>query len=167
MRQIVLSSEMSAAELKTFKAEVAAAKKSKVRYRMDERHYDTLIEESAEVFTPKGKLLGILINGCVPAANLERAYPFLRMVDGDFTNRGTAIGLPMSPQQRLDGSFTKTQRVDTKDLERENVGLNDYFGFWDRLGQHIGTRTQVNIYRVMDLAPISAPPRSSMVQTIG
>lgn len=42
---------MSAAELKTFKAEVAAAKKSKVRYRMDERQYDTLIEENAEVFT--------------------------------------------------------------------------------------------------------------------
>jgi hypothetical protein len=135
LRQVHLASEMTAAELRAFKAEVAAAKKSKVRYRMDETHYDTLIEESAEVFTPKGKLLGVLINGCVPAAILEAAYPYLRMVDGDFTNRGTAIGLPMSPQQRSDGSFTRTQRVDTKDLERENVGLNDYFGFWEGKSQ--------------------------------
>jgi hypothetical protein len=89
---------MTAAELKALKAEVAAAKKSKARYRMDETHYDTLIEESGEVLTPKGKLLGVLVKGCVPAAILEAAYPYLRMVDGDFTNRGTAIGLPMSPQ---------------------------------------------------------------------
>src|SRR5882762_6657681 len=118
MRQVHLSSEMSPAELKAFKAEVAASKKNKVRYRLDEGHYDTLIEESAEVLTPQGKLLGILVQGCVSAARLEAAYPYLRMVDSNFTNRGTAIGLPMSPQQRLDGTFSNTQAVDAKDLER-------------------------------------------------
>ena len=121
MKQVHLSSEMSAAELKAFKAEVAASKARKERYRMDERHYGTLIEESAEVLTPKGKLLGVLVKRCVSAARLEAAYPYLRMVDSDFTNRGTAIGLPMSPRQRLDGSFARTQEVNPKHLERENV----------------------------------------------
>jgi hypothetical protein len=135
MRQVVLSSEMSAAELKAFKAEVNASKARKVRYRMDERHYDTLIEDSAEVLTPKGKLLGVLVRGCVSAASLEAAYPYLRMVDSGFTNRGTAIGLPMSARQRSDRSFARTQAVNPKDLERENVGLNDYFGFWEGKAQ--------------------------------
>ena len=135
MRQLHLSSEMSSAELKTFKVELAASKKNGVRYRMDERHYDTLIEESTEVFTPKGALLGVLVKGCVAAARLEAAYPFLNLVDSGFTNRGTAIGLPMTPRQRSDGSFAKTQAVNPKDLERENVGLNDYFGFWEGTAQ--------------------------------
>jgi hypothetical protein len=135
MKQVHLSSEMSAAELKAFKAEVAASKARKERYRMDERHYGTLIEESAEVLTPKGKLLGVLVKRCVSAARLEAAYPYLRMVDSDFTNRGTAIGLPMSPRQRLDGSFARTQEVNPKHLERENVGLNDYYGFWEGKAQ--------------------------------
>jgi hypothetical protein len=135
MRQVLLSSEMSAAELKAFSAEVNASKERKVRYRMDERHYDTLIEESAEVLTPKGQLLGVLVRGGVSAARLDAAYPYLRMVDGRFSNRGTAIGLPMSPRQRLDGSFARTHAVNPKDLENENVGLNDYFGFWEGTAQ--------------------------------
>jgi hypothetical protein len=135
MRQLHLSSEMSSAEMRAFKLELATSKKNGVRYRMDERHYDTLIEESTEVFTPKGELLGVLVRGCVPAAKLEDAYPFLTLVDSGFTNRGSAIGLPMSPRQRLDGSIAKTQEVNPKDLERENVGLNDYFGFWEGTAQ--------------------------------
>jgi hypothetical protein len=135
MRQLRLSSEMSAAELKAFKAEVAASKQGKIRYRMDERHYDTLVEESGEVLTPNGQRLGVLVKGCVPATRLEAAYPFLNLVDRAFTNRGTAIGLPMSPRQRLDGSFANTQEVNPKDLERHNVGLNDYFGFWEGKAQ--------------------------------
>ena len=135
MKQIYLSSEMSSPELKAFKAELAASKRNRVRYRMDERHYDTLIEESTEVFTPKGELLGVLVRGCVPQARLEAAYPFLNLVDSGFTNRGTAIGLPMSPQQRLDGTISNTQSVDAKDLEHENVGLHDYFGFWEGTAQ--------------------------------
>lgn len=135
MKQIYLSSEMSSAEMRAFKLELAASKKNGVRYRMDERHYDTLIEESTEVFTPKGELLGVLVRGCVPVARLEAAYPFLNLVDSGFTNRGSAIGLPMSPRQRLDGSYAKTQAVNPKDLERENVGLNDYFGFWEGTAQ--------------------------------
>src|ERR1700727_470977 len=135
MKTIQLSSEMSATELKAFKAEVAAAKNKGMRYRMDERHYDTLVDEAAEVFTPKGQKLGILIKRCMPTAVLEAAYPFLRLVNGDFTNRGTAIGLPMSPRHRLDGSIAKTQKVSRDDLERGHVGLNDYYGFWEGKAQ--------------------------------
>jgi hypothetical protein len=135
MQQVSLSSEMSAAELKAFKAGIKAAKERNVRYRMDERHYDTLIEDSAKVLTPKGELLGVLVKGCVAAERLEAAYPYLCMVDGGFTNKGTAIGLPMSRRQRADGSFGKTQAVNSEDLERENVGLNDYFGFWEGQAQ--------------------------------
>ncbi len=135
MQEIQLSSEMSSAELKAFQAEIDASKKARVRYRLDERHYDKLIEEQAEVRTPKGQLVGVLIKGCVPPATLEAAYPYLSMVAGAFSNRGTAIGLPMSPRQRLDGSIAKTQEVNPKDLERENVGLNDYFGYWEGKAQ--------------------------------
>ncbi|MFI5116871.1 MAG: hypothetical protein ACHP8B_09250 [Terriglobales bacterium] len=69
------------------------------------------------------------------AVSLEAAYRYLRMVDGVFSNRGTAIGLPMSRRQRADGSFGKTQAVNPEDLGRENVGLNDYFGFWEGKAQ--------------------------------
>jgi hypothetical protein len=135
MKRIQLSSEMSASELKAFKAELAASKKNKVRYRMNERHYNQLIEEESEVLTPEGKLLGVLVKGRVPVARLAAAYPYLRMVNGSFTNRGSAIGLPMALRQRLDGSIANTQEVNPKELERQNVGLNDYFGFWEGKAQ--------------------------------
>lgn len=135
MKQIQLSNEMSASELKSFKAEIAASKKNKVRYRMNERHYNQLIEEETEVLTPQGKLLGVLLQGRVSVARLEAAHPYLSMVNGSFTNRGTAIGLPMALRQRLDGSIANTQEVNPKELERQNVGLNDYFGFWEGQAQ--------------------------------
>ena len=135
MQQVHLSSEMSAAELKALKAEITTSKNNKVRYRLSERHYSMLINEDSEVFTPKGELLGILLKRCVPTTMLEAAYPFLRLVHGGFTNRGTAIGLPMSPRQRRDGTIARTQEVNPKDLDRANVGLNDYFGFWEGKAQ--------------------------------
>lgn len=104
--------------------------------KLDESSYDTLVEDSADVFTPEGHLLFRFRKNCLDPAAASEAYPVLAEIKQPSKNRGLANGRLLLREQKKgyttkDGRISNTaQSILNKHLNA--VGSSAVIGYMDR-----------------------------------
>jgi len=103
--------------------------------KLDDSHYDVLLNEDADVYKPDGELLVQFRKNILDPAMCARAYRVMRTVGGDVTNRGVAAVGKSGFSLRKDGTRSKTQRVlVTKAAHPELMGVGSgVIGYLDRM----------------------------------
>lgn len=82
--------------------------------RLTDAHYDELITDDAVVYDRNGKVLLKFVKACLPEQRTIWAYHVLRKIRGEATNRHiAAIGRTEQPIL-LDGTKSKTTRIDRR-----------------------------------------------------
>jgi Oxygenase domain of the 2OGFeDO superfamily len=90
----------------------------------EESFVDLLIEETCEVYTPRGGLLAKYLNGIISLDMAQKGYLALRDSAGESRNRGLASGLSKGGLKK-DGTVSRTTQTD----ESVRSGI---VGFYDR-----------------------------------
>lgn len=78
---------------------------------VDDNDYDTLIDEEAEVLKGDGSLLLRLHKKAVPEEMCKKLIALSKTVGLSTNNRGTAIGIKGNYRKKMDGTTSKTFRV--------------------------------------------------------
>jgi hypothetical protein len=103
--------------------------------KLTERHFDTLITEDTDVYTPEGALLLRFRKNQIPNNLCRIAYDTLRVIKMPPTNRGIAgLGQSIPYAVKRDGTRSKTRHMTWEMLKQ--FGLRDsssaVIGFMDR-----------------------------------
>src|ERR1700758_195090 len=113
---------MKRIDLKTEKPELEIAANEGKLY--EEKEAELLIEETCEVFVPRGELLAIYLQGIVPPIMAAESYWALKDAAGESRNRGAASGLG-------DGSLKKDGTV-SRTTQTEKAVHSGIVGYFDR-----------------------------------
>lgn len=96
--------------------------------KLQEDHYDMLIDFDCDVYTPEGELLCKFRRNVLPRPACEQAFKVLRTIESKTLNRGIATGKNV-PKRHLkkDGTVSKTAQVDHNFAVMSNI-----IGYFDR-----------------------------------
>lgn len=89
--------------------------------------YDTLVDYSARVYRPDGKILFTLIKGAIQNDLILPAWAYLKPYNPKSENRGTSSGMKHQFRIKQDGTRSNTARIDPRDAVVSGV-----IGFYDR-----------------------------------
>ena len=92
---------------------------------MDDSHYDTLIDESVEVYQPDGEPLMVLVKNALSKEKIALAWSVLKKYRAITENRSTASGIESQARVKKDGTVSNVHRV-PKGWEVES-GIIGYF----------------------------------------
>jgi hypothetical protein len=93
-------------------------------HRLDESHYDRLIEESTTVLKPDGTMLLVYQKDALPRSLCRLAFKSFKDTPLSSTNRGMASGLKRFRPKKRDGTISRT---------RQTIPVpSDVVGFLDR-----------------------------------
>lgn len=95
----------------------------------EEDFVELCVEETCEVFTPRGELLAKYLNGIICPGMAEDGYQALRTSAGESRNRGLASGMEKgkAAPDYLKKDGTRSRTTQTKDSVRSGI-----VGFYDR-----------------------------------
>jgi hypothetical protein len=97
--------------------------------KLTDAHYDKLLTEDADVYTPEGELLLKFRRGILPVGATARAFEVLRRINTKTLNRGLASGKLATGHmyEKADGSISNTRAVPP-----EFAVISNVIGFYDR-----------------------------------
>jgi hypothetical protein len=77
---------------------------------VDEKDYDTLLNENATVYKPDGSPLMVLLKGAIPLDLNLQAWSILKNYNAKTENRGSATGIKSEYRTKEDGTKSKVLR---------------------------------------------------------
>lgn len=99
---------------------------------MSQFHYNQVINRDFVGYKPDGSVGVMLIKQCLPRYLWKSAQEFLRTVDGDPRNRGTAVAGKGAMMRRLRGDGTLSKRIAVpKSVMQLVAGKADNLGYFD------------------------------------
>lgn len=104
--------------------------------KLDEKSFDTLLQESADVYTPEGEILCRFRKAVIPSDQCLSAYGVLKTIKHKAKNRGLANGrlfldyIEKNPYIRSDGTKSKTKYNAFDKLS--GIGMSGIIGYMDR-----------------------------------